>query len=292
MRAIVSSNYNGSETHGFAVKALRKVTVPLFNGLPERIVRQFLSLSPDGATIMGRTGSATALEVMYRWHEKDPFTPGVFSGCANLFWNHIISQPMAMRNRLRIVQKTLKAELAKCLCKSADPIQALSLGGGSSRALIQSLSELRPLAIHGAVKVINVDKDQDAIALGRQLAAEHGVEDIFRWVTGNSKDLGSLVDDNSVAIVEMVGLFDYFSDRIGEMILRRIYRKLRPSGVLVLGNVHPHEEMAFVSKMGWPAMYYRRPADLARLTVAAGFRNLPEIVLEPLGIHMIACARK
>jgi len=196
------------EEHGFTAKAIRRITVPLFNVLPERFVRRLLAISPDGELIMNHCGSTHALEVMYAWHERDPFSPGVLPGLGNLFWFHCISQPKAMRNRLRIVQKILREEIARRLCASVDRISILSLGGGSCRALIQAVAELIPLAVQHAVRVINVDKDETAAALGRQIAAKYDVAEAFRWVVGNSKDLGSLADDDSVAIVEMVGLFD------------------------------------------------------------------------------------
>lgn len=289
----MNGNPYGTETHTPGIRALRCLTVPLFNVLPGSAVRRFLGLSPDGSRIMGCTGSALALEVMYAWHERSPFAPGIIAGCANLFWFHAISQPKAMRNRLRIVQRILRDEILLRLRASSRRILIMSLGGGSSRALIQALHEIphRP-SVQELVRVVNVDKDRQAAALGRELAAGHGLGEVFRWVEGNSKDLGSIAEDDSVDIVEMVGLFDYFSDKIGEMILRRIHRKLKPGGLLVVGNVCPHEEMPFVSKMGWPEMYYRHPDDLARLIAKGGFRMTSEIVTEPLGIHMIATARK
>lgn len=286
-------NYSGLETHGPTVRAIRTVTVPLFNILPERMVRGFLGLSPDGALIMDHCGSTLALDVMYAWHERDHFVHGFLAGYANLFWYHCISQPKAMCNRLRIVQKILREEITTRMCASPNQLSILSLGGGSSRALIQALHDIpHPDAVRRFTRVVNIDKDEKAAALGRQLAGRHGLGDIFRWVEGNAKALGKFAEDGSVDIVEMVGLFDYFPEKFGEMMLRRIHRKLKPGGTLVLANVHPHEEMSFVSKMGWPKMTYRRPEDLERGLLAAGFEKSPEIIFEPMGVHMIVTVTK
>jgi SAM-dependent methyltransferase len=281
------------EEHGLLAKTFRTATVPLFNVLPERIVRKLLGLSPDGAMIMNHCGSTLALEVMYAWHEKDPFASGVLGGLASVLWNHLISQPKAMRNRLRIVQKILRERIAGRLCTSrAGEVSILSLGGGSSRALIQAISDLEPLAARHSVRVVNLDRDEKAAVLGRQLAERYGVSGAFRWVEGNAKDLHAVAKDGSVDIVEMVGLFDYFPERIGELMLRRIHRKLKPGGTLVLANVHPHDEMSFVSKIGWPKMTYRKPENLRDGLAAAGFEKPPEIIFEPMGVHMIVTITK
>ena len=280
------------EEHGPVAKTIRTVTVPLFNALSERIVRGLLGLSPDGAMIMNHCGSTLALEVMYEWQKKDPFYAGLLPGLASICWNNLTSHPKAMRNRLRLVQKILNEKIAKRLCSSAEEVSILSLGGGSSRALIQAIFELAPLAASSSVRVINIDKDAKAAEIGRQIAEQYGLSEIFRWIEGNARDLRTVANDGSVDIVEMVGLFDYFPENMGEMMLRRIHRKLKSGGTLVLANVHPHEEMSFVSKMGWPKMTYRRPEDLKKGLLAAGFEKSPEIIFEPMGVHMIVTITK
>jgi len=44
--------------------------------------------------------------------------------------------------------------------------------------------------------------------------------------------------------------------------------------------------------MGWPEMTYRRPDDLKRGLLAAGFEKSPEIIFEPMNVHMIVTVTK
>ena len=61
----------------------------------------------------------------------------------------------------------------------------------------------------------------------------------------------------------------------------------------MVGNIVPNQEQSFISKMGWPKMYYRSAADLVRLLTAAGFfEEKGEIIVEPLKNHIIAITRK
>ena len=86
----------------------------------------------------------------------------------------------------------------------------------------------------------------------------------------------------------MVGLLDYFSDENGTELIRSVYASLKPGGVFVVANVHPNEEMPFVTNLGWPFMYYRKPDDLKRLLALGGFSCEPILIPEPLKVHVVA----
>lgn len=280
------------ENHRLFVRALRTLSVPFLNSPPATTVKGLMRFSSDALKVMGHCGSTCALEVMYSRHERSLFDNGISTGLANLFWHHCVSQPKALRNRLHIVTEIVKGVLREKLAVSSNGVKAISVGGGSSRAMIEALSELHHDGAREKVQVITIDRDPAAITLGKVLAEKHSLDGAISWLEGNAWELDSLAADGEYDLLEMVGLYDYFPHKAGLKLLKKCRSKLKEGGIIILGNVHPHNEMNFVSKMGWPRMCYRTPEDLKQALITAGFSNEPSIIFEPLSIHMIALARR
>ena len=210
---------------------------------------------------------------------------------ADLFWHHCISQPKALRNRLKLVERNLELEVFKIFKENKDielPITILSVGGGSARALIHSIHRLIKKGHSLKLKVINIDSDVRAIEFGKKLSTKYNLQDIFDWINDDAKNIDSLVAKESIDIVEMVGLLDYFSKENGAQLIKKILGVLKAGGAFIVANVHPNEEMPFVDHLGWPHMYYRYPNDLINVLKAGNFLKTPQIIFEPLKVHIIA----
>ncbi len=279
------------ETHGLFTKIFRLFSVPILNHIPARFLRLVMrKTSHDAGVVTKHGGSTTALEAMYTRHHHHPFARGFFSGLADFFWHHAISQPKALRNRLKIVERVITEALIQKQ-RDGKPVSILNVAGGSSRAIIQVLVHLKSRGTLPAVHILNLDKDARAIELGKRIAAECGVGSHFAWLQGNIRELSVLVGAQHFDFIEMVGLLDYFSDDKTIQILSLLREHLVAGGSIIIANVMPNEEIPFIHKTGWPAMYYRTPEQLSALLSAAGFRNTHDILVEPLRIHVVIRVR-
>ena len=281
------------ETHNIFVKILRLILVPIINNLPNSLLRKIAnSSSHDANTILNTVGSTHALEVMYTRYQRRLLARGLFQGIADFFWHHIISQLKAVRNRLEIVEESLEAELTKKISNGEKEIKILTVGGGSCRAIIHTASRLLQKYSGVKIEITNIDKDPKVIKLGQQIAETFNVAESFNWINGNASKISELVPENSVDIVEMVGLMDYFNQDKAVNILGQIHNTLKDGGFLIIANIQPNSEMKFVKNVGWLDMYYRTREDFSKIIHGAGFSKELKIIFEPLKIHIIGLARK
>ena len=268
--------------------------MPLLNNLPTSFIQKLMKKSShDARKVLETVGSTHALEVMYTRYHRSLFDRGFLNGLSDLFWHHAISQPKALRNRLKIVEEKLEEEILR-LINDGSNINILTVGGGSSRALIHCIDRLykKNIFYGRKVKIINVDKDKRAIELGKELAQRFDLSHIFEWINDDARNLKSLIKPETIDVVEMVGLLDYFSEERGIEVIGQIFNLLRKKGVFIVANIYPNSEMIFVSKTGWPKMYYRTPKDLVSILSKAGFTEEPIVIFEPLRVHIIQVVRK
>jgi len=186
--------YENMETHGLVTRFIRIFTVPLMNNIsPEFLKKMMRTTSHDAKTVVQNTGSNAALDAMYTRHHRSLFSRGLLQGFADLFWHHCFSQPKALRNRLALVEKNIEDEILRITnIDSSLEISIMSVGGGSMRALIQSInriSQRRSLKI----RILNIDRDQRAIKAGEELASKLGMREKFEWINGDARNLNSLV---------------------------------------------------------------------------------------------------
>jgi len=294
MKIIIASGKN-LEVHGLLVRFVRFFSVPILNSLPSVFLQRFMRTSSHNAgVILDNLGSARALEVLYSRYRKNIFSRGVMQGIVDLFWHHFVSQPKGVRNRLQIVENNLDKEILRIVKEKKEKnISIVTIGGGSARGIVEVLDKYSDKLKDWKVSIINLDKSSKAIELGKELAEEFGLYDNFKWINDLAQNVKFSVADNSVDVVEMVGLLDYFRDEKSIEVFKQIYDILKKGGLFMVGNIVPNKEQSFISKLGWPKMYYRQAIDLSRLLIKSGFlEEKGEIVFEPLKNHIIAIIRK
>lgn len=291
---IIIADKKSFETHSLLVKFIRIFSTPLLNNIPASVMRKILAgTSRDGAIAVKHGGSTYALEAMYTRYNRKLFSRGFLQGCADLFWHHCLSQPKAIRNRLKIVGENLEKEINNLVNRGQKNITILTIAGGSTRGLVRVLRELYNKGLDCDIKIINIDKSRKAIELSKELAEKFNLTNSFRWICDDARNIKFLIPNNSVDIVEMVGLLDYFSERKSVEVIRQIYNVLKINGVFITANICLNVEIPFIRNIGWPEMYYRKPDDLSRILEVSGFcPDKGKIVIEPLKIHIIAIIRK
>lgn len=281
------------ETHSLVTKILRVVIVPLINNLPSSILKKMAGESShDAFRILNNVGKTHALEVMYSRHNRKLFSRGILQGMADFIWHHVISQLKAIRNRLKIVEHSLEEEITLKINKGETSIDILTVGGGSCRAIIHSVDRLLKKYPKIKIKVTNVDKDANAIELGKKISTDFGVTNVFKWINDSAFNVKDIVPKNSFDIVEMVGLLDYFDYEKGKNALTQIYDSLRIGGLFIVANIYPNSEMKFVENVGWPKMCYRNKDDFIKVITGSGFSKKLNIIFEPLMVHIVGLTRK
>ena len=284
--------------HNLFVKMIRIFSVPIMNSLPAPLIKRMMrKSSKDAATVVAKGGSTHALEAMYTRHHRKLFSRGTLQGIADYFWHHIISQPEALRNRLKVVAEVIKScvvELANRKDKDSDanPVRILSIAGGSARSIIRTIVDLQEKNLNCQIEVTVLDKDQSALEVGGNISKEAGVSKNFQWVHGQARDVKMLLPDKTFDIVEIVGLLDYFPDERAKRLLKVVGEVIKSGGVIVVANVIPNPEIPFVHKTGWPEMIYRKPEELRKLLSDAGFTKEINLITESLGVHCVALAYK
>ena len=283
------------EKHNLLEKTVRIFSVPLLNNIPSSMMKKILGgTSKDGKTVIKTGGSARALEAMYTRHERKVFSRGVLQGVADLFWHNFLSQPKAIRNRLKIVEERLENEILNLFYnKKQSTIRILTIAGGSARGIVETVYEFSNNHQGCNIEVVNIDKSEDAINLGKELSSKFNVSESFKWVKDDARSIKNWVQNNSIDIVEMVGLLDYFTDEKGLEVFKQVYNALKVDGMFITANICPNREAPFIRRIGWPNMYYREPEDLSKLLNQAGFSvDRGRIIIEPLKVHIIAIAKK
>lgn len=208
-----------------------------------------------------------------------------------VFGEHLFSHPRALRNRLKIVEDFLVRDLRRVRDSSSE-FAILSVGCGSSRSIVDALLTVRRSA-RQRISVTCVDRDARALDFSRELVRRFRLTGHFRWLQGDVRQLQTLLPGDRFAIVEMVGLLDYFSACSATALISQIRRVLAHRGALVFSSVCPNPEAPFVSHLGWPKMYYKTTHDVTRMLARAGFAdNDVTLVSEPFRLHLIGLARQ
>jgi len=225
-------------------------------------------------------GTWVALEAMYTYSPKEA-TP------ITRFWETVLDNARAIRNRLALVRKELFAAIV--VNDEEKEIRVLSVGSGSARAVIETIAALSE-QYRSRIKVLLIDMDATAIEFSEVLAKQYGINHTTKR-TGNFFRLERDAANFCPNIIELVGLLDYLSDRQVVVLLQKVHNVLSLNGYLLTSNIAPNLEAMFVTKaINWP-MTYRTPDKLEKLLKQAGFRDI-QIRKEPLGVYTVAVARK
>lgn len=247
---------------------------------PNKKIRRYSWLYDRSDAVMAvRDGAGRwpALEAVYNWEPKKKGLDGLLEA----FWMNVRSA-QALRNRRLIVVSILRETVTKAIKRDGEA-RILSVACGSAQTVLEAVQGMQN------VRILGIDIDPTAIEYSKKLAERYGVEDI-KWREGNILSPKSLADEFDPNIIEVVGLFDYLSDKVIVGLLHRLGKMARPGTTLLTAHVHPNSEKFMLhSIVDWD-MIYRPRAEFERLMCEGGLEQA-HYYAEPHGIFTVACGQ-
>jgi len=268
------------ETHGPVRRLIRRLVLePVVNYVvPPPMMRAMLRLGKSELAAANWTdpGGWRSMVISYdgkppRWADKMLVNGGAMS--------------MALRNRRRLAARVLAQLIDEC---PRQPVQVLCVGGGPGLTILEAMRQA-----HRPSQATMVDLSDQAHDHARQLARQAGLEDRFRYVTGDirSLDLADLLSCRP-DIVKLIGICEYLGDRAILEVAQAVWRVAHPGTAVVFNSLSfNHGTDRFLRKVFGLHMIHRSPRQLQSVLAQAGFGEF-ECLPEPLGVYHICVGRK
>jgi hypothetical protein len=272
-------------------KVINRIVFSILNFLPPFFRKLAKRSHKSTKQVIEHATTHKAIEVLYNFGFPQ-YSKGFFEKVMHGLWFNF-SNSKAVRNRLKLVKKILRNEILR-IAQHKGIINFLSIASGSARAIIEVIDDLE---IKARMNISFLDKSIQANEYSRYLVEISHEELVknheFRWINDTASNFIKYYPTQEIDIVEIVGLFDYFSDDKIVSILKLVYEKLSSGGVLITANINYNLEQKFIKKViGWD-MIYRSADQIAQLVLQAGFsQDKISVIQEPLKIHTVVVAKK
>ena len=197
---------------------------------------------------------------------------------------HTYEAAIAVRNRKEFFIRKCNA-LAD---SKKDRVDVLDIGCGSCRDVI----EAHAVCDNGTRFYYHcVDHEQEAIDYAEVLLKESGIStrvkldctNAFRVQTNKTYDL-----------IWSAGIFDYLDDRTAKLLIRKLWRLLKPGGQLIFGNFSPkNPTRTGMELIGQWYLIHRSAHELISLCEDTGVKySSIHIESEPLGVNLFCVLSK
>jgi len=184
---------------------------------------------------------------------------------------------MALRNRLRLASRLLTS-----LINTAEPpARALCLGAGPGCIILRAMAQADV-----PCDATLVDLNANAFAYGRELARRYGLSERVRYVQGDVRDIGKMLD-YPPSVVKMIGICEYLDDSQIVEIATRLAEVMPAGAPIVMNNItHKHGSDRFCRRVLGLHMNHRDVGQLTALMSMAGFGRF-SVHDEPLGVYSV-----
>jgi SAM-dependent methyltransferase len=187
---------------------------------------------------------------------------------------HEQAAPKAVRNRIRYLR-----DLLERLENPVGSASVLNLGCGPARDLHDYFRD----HTESRLRIMSIDLDPQAIRYASALCApwteqlKFECSNVLRYRTAEQYDL-----------VWSSGLFDYFSDRLFVLTVKRLLRAVKPGGELVIGNFGPaNPSRGYMELLGKWYLAHRSEEVLRQLARAADAdESCVGVEREPEGVNL------
>lgn len=218
----------------------------------------------------GYAGDFEIIDRIYRQHVS---TDPKLTRWDRYFHTH--AGPKAVRNRKDYFHGLLEQKLRM---QDDRPLEVLVVGSGPGRDLREFLTA-HPDA---RVNFECLDIDPRAIAHARELNREFADRVTFR-----QQNALRFRPSKTYDLVWAAGLFDYFSDRLFQMLVRRLIGAVAPGGELVIGNFSTANPSRAYMEFGEWHLQHRTAEALQELALGCGVTpDAVRVGSEPEGVNL------
>jgi hypothetical protein len=190
---------------------------------------------------------------------------------------------MALRNRKRLVSRLL----ARLIEQSPhQPAHVLCLGAGPGANIIEAM-----VMAEADCRATMVDLSDDAFVYGRRLAERHGVHERVRFIRGDVRQVGEMLDVPP-DVVKLIGICEYLTDEQIVAVVRAVAEACPPGTPAVFNSLSTaHGTDRFFRRVFGLHMHHRTPERMGELFEAGGFGDFAALT-EPLGVYAVVTARR
>jgi extracellular factor (EF) 3-hydroxypalmitic acid methyl ester biosynthesis protein len=157
------------------------------------------------------------------------------------------------------------------------PLRVLKLASGSGRCMFEWLSAHPNADVSFSCVELDPDAIMYASALNQEFASKVSFEhkNVIRYRPPIQFDL-----------IWAAGLFDYFSDKVFQSVVRRLLPAVADQGELVIGNFAPRGRHPYMEFGGW-TLHYRSAQELVALARGCGVEaDAIHIGAEPEAVNL------
>lgn len=170
-----------------------------------------------------------------------------------------------------------RSEMALAIIEQQRPQTVASIACGPALDLVPAIGD------HDDIRYVLLDNDPNALRRARvnTARANAGVSlecaNVLRWKPHRKFEF-----------IWCSGLFDYLSDRVAIVLIRRLLLAMAPGASLAIGNFAPgHIGRAYMELVGEWLLYHRTPYDLVRIAAAAGVdASRMRVESDPAGVNL------
>lgn len=249
---------------------------------------------------------AIALEPLQRLGNGGRYLPGgsLDRRTLELFTN--MPDGIGLRSRQHIYANLLVGKAEGVFDRS---IEIISLGSGASVPNIeaaQKIAESTKTHINWQL----FDIDQNALRSAELLIKEAGLDNsTFDYgppnpdtekaadlpYAGRSYIEARQVENESIDVVDALGLWEYLKENQAAMFLKMMYPKLRKGGSMIVSNMKIDRPQPLYNQraVGWPGLYMREESDMLDIVEKAGIPTGQVTFTHPSdNVYMVMEVRK
>ena len=190
---------------------------------------------------------------------------------------------MALRNRRRLAARLLARLIDSC---DHEAVHVLCVGAGPGHIIMDAMTQARRAAV-----ATLLDPSSDAHEYARRQAAQRGLGERVRFVTGYAQDASRLLEGRP-EVVKMIGICEYLTDEQIRQIAAALASVMPVGGAMVFNSLSKaHGTDRFFRRVFGLHMIHRDPAHLQSLMASAGFGDFVSI-REPLGVYHVIRGRR
>lgn len=191
---------------------------------------------------------------------------------------HSYEAAVAVRNRKDFFIRKCN-ELAE---SKNERVDVLDVGCGSCRDVIEAHS----MCDNGTQFFYHcVDHEKEAIRYASRLLEESGISERIKLDCTSAFKIRT---DNTYDLIWSAGLFDYLNDRTASLLIKKLWRNLKPGGRFIFGNFSPkNPTRTGMELIGHWVLIHRSAHELVRICEQAGIQYASiHVESEPLGVNL------